>query len=76
MSEVFYAEHGGLVTIVRDPGIVSNTQLSAKGSQAITVVTLKVFAKDIPSDMQEDRSLCVVRSIKYYLKQTSELRKG
>ena len=73
---MFYAEHGGSVTIVPDPGFVSKTELNAKGSQAINVVTLKALTKDISSDMQEDQSLCVVRAIKYYLKQTSELRKG
>ena len=66
-SEVFYAEHWGSVTIVPDPEFVSKTQLNAKVSQAINVVTLKTLTKDISSDMQEDRNLCVVRAIKYYL---------
>ena len=74
-SEVFYAEHAGSVTIIPDPGFVFKTHLNAKGSQAINMVTLKALTKDIPYDMQEDPSLCVVRVIKYYLKQTSELRK-
>ena len=62
-SEVFYAEHGWSVTIVTDLIFVFKTPLNAKGSLVIKVVTLKVLTKDIPSNIQEDWSLCVVKAI-------------
>lgn len=37
-------------------------------------MTIPALTKIIPEDMQEDRSLCPVRALKYYLKKTKDIR--
>ena len=75
-QDILHSEGWKSVTIVPDPEFIAKTQLNEKGSDMLNVVTIKALTKILPSDMQEDRALCPVRAIKYYLKQTANIREG
>jgi integrase len=75
-KDILHTEHWASVTILPDPNFVAKTQLNSKGAQALNMVTIKALTKDLGTDMQEDRSLCVVRALRYYLDQTESIRKG
>ena len=64
------------ITIFTDAKFISKTQLRVKGGEALKPMTLKALTKVVGPELQEDRSLCVVRAVKYYLKRTKEFRKN
>ena len=74
-KEILHTEDWGSVSIVLDPQFVAKTQLNNRGSAMLNVVTMKAFTKLLPSDMQEDRSLCPVMVLRYYHRQTHDIRK-
>ena len=39
-------------------------------------LVLKSLSKELSADLQEDRSLCVVRALRYYLERTKEIRQS
>jgi hypothetical protein len=47
-----------------------------EGSAPLKPLILKALTKVVSTDLQEDRSLCVVRAVRYYLKRTKDVRKG
>lgn len=75
-AEIQRTEHWSEITIYTDPEFISKTQLRVKGGAAMTPLTLRALTKSLSPDLQEDRSLCVVRAIKYYLNRTKDTRKG
>ena len=73
-KDILHSKGWGSITIMPDPGFISKTELANKGSDLINVVTIKALTKDLSPDMQEDRSLCAVRAVRYYLEQTKDVR--
>ena len=63
------------VTVFTDPSFVAKTQLSSRGGKPMSPLILKALSKDLPRDSMEDRSLCVVRALRYYLDRSKEFRK-
>ena len=57
-------------------GFVSKTQLRASGASALAPIKIPALAPTLAPDMQEDRTLCPVRALKYYLSRTRDFRKG
>ena len=63
-----------MITVEPDVNFVAKTQLNVKGAAALNTVTFKALTKELAPNMQEDRSLCVVRAIRYYVKATEGVR--
>ena len=74
-SDILHSEGWGSITILPDPSFVAKTQLNNCGAEVLNTVTIKALTKILGADMQEDRSLCAVRALRYYLKNTKDLRK-
>ena len=73
-KEVLHTEGWGSMTLLPDTEFVAKTELGNKGAAVIKPITVPKKKKILQEDMQEDRSLCPVRAIKYYLKMTKENR--
>ena len=75
-ADIQHSEHWKEITIFTDPAFVSKTELRVKGAEPLKPLVLKALTKILGPDMQEDRSLCVVRAVKFYLSRTEEVRQG
>jgi hypothetical protein len=75
-KDILHTEHWRSITILPDPEFIAKTQLANKGPRVIRGVSIPALTKDLPSDMQEDRSLCPVRAVRFYLDQTRSIRDG
>ena len=73
-KDIMHSKHWESITILPDPHFIAKTQLGLKGGSAIASVTIKALIKELSTEMQEDRSLCAVRAVRYYLKATKEIR--
>ena len=51
-------------------------QLAKHGFDSVTPVVILALALTLTEDLTQDRSLCPVRALKYYLVATKVLRKG
>ena len=71
-----HTENWSEVSVFTDPEFIAKTQLRGKGGSPMKPLTLKALTKILSPDLQEDRSLCVVRALKYYLNRTKEDRQG
>jgi hypothetical protein len=69
-------ENWSEVSLFPDSQFVAKTQLVAEGAAVLKPLTLPALTKVVGPDLIEDRSLCVVRAVKYYLSRTKEIRKG
>jgi len=74
-TDIMHEEYWRSITILPDPEFIAKTQLSTRGSTVLNSVNIKALTKELGSDMQEDRSLCAVRAVRYYLKTTQKVRK-
>ena len=73
-KEVLHTEGWRSVNLLPDTEFVAKTELGNKGSDAIKPITIPALITHVDTSMQEDRSLCPVRSIRYYLKETEQSR--
>ena len=73
-SECQHSENWKDVTLFPDLQFVPKTCLIEKGVRALKTITLKSLCKEVDDKMIEDRSLCVVRAVRYYLDRTKDLR--
>jgi integrase len=73
-KDVSHSEGWGSITIPADPEFLSKTQLASQGAEMVNAVTIKALTKELSADMQEDRSLCVVRAVRHYLHRTENIR--
>jgi integrase len=69
-------ENWSEISIFPDINFIPKTQLVTEGAAPLKPLTLKALTKIVGPDLQEDRSLCVVRALRYYLKTTKDVRKG
>ena len=75
-SRVLHSEQWRSITLIPDVEFVAKTELGNRGSEVVKTVTVQSLTQHVCEDMQEDRSLCPVRAVKYYLKATEKLRKN
>jgi len=74
-KDIMHAEHWKSITILPEPEFIAKTQLGNRGSTVLNSGNIKALTNDLGSDMQEEQSLCAVRSIRYYAKITKNVRK-
>ena len=63
------------ISIYTDSSFVAKTQVAGRDATGMKPLCLKALSKDLSPDMVEDRSLCVVRAIRFYLDRTKDIRK-
>ena len=52
----------------------SSDQLAREGSQSVSPVTIPALTTIVDRQFKEDRTLCPVRALRYYLDRTKDLR--
>ena len=55
---------------------IAKNQLAREGSQSVSPVTIPALTTFIDRQFKEDRTLCPVRALRYYLDQTKDLRRS
>ena len=53
---------------------IAKNQLAREGSQSVSPVTIPALTTIVDRQFKEDRTLCPVRALRYYLDQTQDLR--
>ena len=53
---------------------IAKNQLAREGSQSVSPVTIPALTTIVDRQFKEDRTLCLVRALRYYLDQTKDLR--
>ena len=75
-SSLSYKEYWSQVTIAPSTAFLAKNQLASDGPNAIKPVVIPALKPHLDSSLTQDRSLCPVRALKYYLDRTKDLRKN
>ena len=62
------------VTLFPSDDFIAKNQLAREGSQSVSPVTIPALTTIVDRQFKEDRTLCPVRALKYYLDRTKDLR--
>jgi hypothetical protein len=62
-------ENWSEISLFSDSNFIAKTQLAAEGAAVLKPLTLSALTKFVGPELQEDRSLCVVRAVRYYFKE-------
>ena len=58
------------------PGFISKNHLAEEGPGCVAPIIILALAPTLDKSLKEDRTLCPVRALRYYLDKTKELRTG
>ena len=64
------------VSLYPSPSFLSKNQLAKKGPDSVAPVVIPTLAPTLDKSLKDDRSLCPVRALRYYLDRTSGLRQN
>ena len=62
------------VALFPSSDFIAKNQLAREGSQSVSPVTIPALTTIVDRQCKEDRTLCLVRALRYYLDQTKDLR--
>ena len=60
--------------LVPSSDFIAKNQLARKGSLSVSLVTIPALTTIVNSQFKEDRTLCLVRVLRYYLDRSKDLR--
>ena len=75
-KNIRHQESWSQVSLYTSPMFISKNQLAREGPTSVAPVVIPALAPSLDRDLKEDRSLCPVRALRYYLDRTKDLRKG
>ena len=75
-KNIRHQESWSQVSLYPSPMFISKNQLAREGPTSVAPVVIPALAPSLDRDLTEDRSLCPVRALRYYLDRTKDLRKG
>ena len=64
------------VSLYPSPSFLSKNQLAKEGPESVVPVVIRVLAPTLEKSLKSDRSLCPVRTLRYCLDRTSDLRQN
>ena len=64
------------VSLYPSPSFLSNNELARDGPASFAPVVIPALAPCLDASLTQDKSLCPVRALRYYLDRTKDLRKG
>ena len=64
------------VSLYPSPSFLSKNQLAKEGPDSVAPVVVPALAPSLDRSLKDDRSLCPVRALCYYLDRTSDLRQN
>ena len=62
------------VALFASSDFIAKNQLAREGSQSVSPVTIPALTTIVDRQFKEDRTLCPVRTLRYYLDRTKDLR--
>ena len=62
------------VALFRSSDFIAKNQLAREGSQSASLVTIHALTTIVDRQFKEDRTLCTVWALRYYLDRTKDLR--
>ena len=75
-SSLSYKENWSQVTLAPSTAFLAKNQLASDGPAAIKPVVIPALKPQLDKSSTQDRSLCPVRALKFYLDRTKDLRKN
>ena len=75
-SSLSYKENWSQVTLAPSTAFLAKNQLASDGPAAIKPVVIPALKPQLDRSLTQDRSLCPVRALKYYLDRTKDLKKN
>ena len=71
-----HQENWSQVSLYPSPSFLSKNQLARDRPAAVAPVVIPALAPSLDRSLKEDKSLCPVRALRYYLDRTKDLRSG
>ena len=71
-----HQENWSQVSLYPSPSFLSKNQLARDGPASVAPVAIPALAPSLDKSLKEDKSLCPVRALHYYLDRTKDLRAG
>ena len=62
------------VSLYPSPSFLAKTHLTKEGPECVALVVIPALAPTLDKSLKEDRSLCTVRALRYYLDKTQDLK--
>ena len=75
-KNIRHQENWRQVSLYPSPSFLSKNQLARDGPSSVAAVVIPALAPSLDRSLKEDKSLCPVRALRYYLDRTKDLRKG
>ena len=75
-KNIRHQENGSKVSLYSSPIFLSRNQLAREGASCVAPVVIPALAPSLDKSLQEDKTLCPVKALCYYLDRTKGLRKG
>ena len=75
-KNIQHQENWSKVSLYPYPIFLSKNQLALEGPSCVAPVVIPAFAPSLDNSLQENKSLCPVRALRYYLGRTKDLCKG
>ena len=75
-KNIRHQEDWSSVSLYPSPGFMSKNHLAKEGPGCSALVIIPALAPTLDKSLKEDRILCPVRALRYYLDKTEDLRTG
>ena len=75
-KNIRHQENWSQVSLYPCPSFLSKNQLAREGLASVAPVVIPVLAPSLDNSLKEDKSLCPVRALRYFLDRTKDLREG
>ena len=74
-KNIRHQENWSQVSLYPSPSFLSKNQLAREGPACVALVVIPALAPSLDKSLTEDKSLCPVRALRYYLDRTKDLAK-
>ena len=75
-KNIRHQENWSQVSLYPSPSFLSKNQLARDGLASVAPVVIPALAPSLDKSLIEDKSICLVRALRYYLDRTKDLRQG
>ena len=75
-KNIRHQENWSQVSLYPSPSFLSKNQLARDGSASVASVVIPALAPSLDRSLRDDKSLCPVQALRYYLDRAKDLRRG
>jgi len=76
LKNVRYQDNGAKVSLTPSAKFISKNQLAKEGPDSVAPVIIPALSATLDRSLKDDRSICPVRALRYYLDRTQDMREG